>query len=336
MDSAGAIAGRIKLRQIVCFLEVAERRSFVRAAEALNTTQPAISKTISELEEALGVVLFERSRRGVYLTSYGEAFRLHAGASVVALRQGVESLVNVQIGGGARISIGVLPTVAASVMPRAIKRAKDDGLTATIYLATGGNDILLKLLKEKQLDLVVGRFAEVDMMRHLVFEHLYSEEIVLVGRAGHPLGGQRRVSLRAIEDYTVLLPERGSIIRPMVDTLLVSRGVSQLSSVIETTSPTFGRSYLRISDSIWIISRGVVADDISSGELVELPIDVDVVTGPVGLTMRADTAPSLSIQLISQALRSVAFEMGLASTDLQRDDPFVNAAVARPNGNSKL
>jgi len=312
---ASSIAGRIKYRQIVCFLEVAERRSFVRAADALHSTQPAVSKTIAELEDALGVVLFERSRRGVQLTSYGEAFRLHAGASVAALRQGVESLVGAQFGGGLRIGIGLLPTVAASVVPRAVKRAKSEGLAATVYLATGTNDVLLKLLKDEQLDLVVGRFADVGLMRDLAFEHLFSEEIVLVGRAGHPLGGQRRVPLRAIADYTVLLPESGSIIRPMIDTLLVSRGVSQIADVIETTSPTFGRAYLRISDAIWIISRGVVADEIASGELVELPIEVDVVTGPVGITTRAETPPTLSIQLISRALRAAAIDMGVATAD---------------------
>jgi LysR family pca operon transcriptional activator len=195
----------------------------------------------------------------------------------------------------------------------AVKRAKDEGLAATVYLATATNDVLLKLLKDEQLDLVVGRFAEVDLMRDLAFEHLYSAEIVLVGRAGHSLGGRQRVPLRAIADHTVLLPESGSIIRPMIDTLLVSRGVSQITDVIETTSPIFGRAYLRISDAIWIISRSVVADEIVSGELVELPIEVDVVTGPVGITTRADTPPTLSIQLISRALRAVAVDMGFAS-----------------------
>jgi len=169
----------------------------VRAADALLSTQPAVSKMIAELEDALGVVLFERSRRGVQLTSYGEVFRRHAGASVIALRQGVESLVNAQTGGGLRIAIGVLPTVAASVIPRAVKRAKDDRLAATVYLATGTNEGLLKLLKDKQLDLVVGRFADMDLMGDLAFEHLYSEEIVLVGRVGHPWakGGVFRCAL---------------------------------------------------------------------------------------------------------------------------------------------
>jgi LysR family pca operon transcriptional activator len=314
-DQSAFVASRIKSRQIACFLEVAERRSFVRAAAALHSTQPAVSKTIAELEAALGVTLFERSRRGVHLTPYGDVFRQHAGASVAALRQGVESLVRAKSGAAARLSIGVLPTVAASVMPRAIRRAREDGLSATIYLAAGANDVLLKLLKDKQLDLVVGRFSDVGLMRDLAFEYLYSEEILLVGRAGHPLDAGRRAPLRAIADFTVLLPEPGSIIRPAIDTLLTSRGVGRLADVIETTSPTFGRSYLKISDAIWIISRGVVADGIASGELVQLPVEFDVVTGPVGITTLANAPLTPAIQFVSRALRAVAIEMGLAPAD---------------------
>ncbi|WP_158554791.1 pca operon transcription factor PcaQ [Methylovirgula sp. 4M-Z18] len=301
-------ADRIKYRQVMCFLKVAELRSFVRAAEALNTTQPAVSKTISELEEALGVTLLERSRRGVVLTAAGELFRRHGTASLVALRQGVESLAKAKAGDGLRIAVGILPTVAASLMPRAIKRAKEAGLAATVYLATASNDILLQMLKQRQLDLVVGRFSDVTLMRDLAFEHLYSEQIVVVVRDGHPLLGAGRIELEAICHYTVLLPERGSIIRPMVDTLLMSRGVADLPDVIETTSPTFGRAYVKISDAVWIISQGVVADDLDSGGVGALDIDLDVGAGPVGLTLRADMAPNLGVESIRQALRAVVNE----------------------------
>lgn len=301
-------ADRVKYRQVICFLKVAELRSFVRAAEALNTTQPAVSKTISELEEVLRVTLLERSRRGVVLTAAGELFRRHGTASLVALRQGVESLAKAQAGDSLRIAVGILPTVATSLMPLAIKRAKDGGLAATVYLVAASNDILLQMLKQRQLDLVVGRFSDITLMRDLVFEHLYSEQIVIVVREGHPLLRAGRIELEAIRAYTVLLPEQGSIIRPMVDTLLMSRGVADLPDVIETTSPTFGRAYLKISDAIWIISQGVVSDDLGSSSLAVLDIDVDVGAGPVGLTLRADMAPSLGIESIRQALRAVVNE----------------------------
>ena len=106
------------------------------------------------------------------------------------------------------------------------------------------------------------------------------------------------MALRAISDYTVLLPEPNSITWPEINAMLTSRGVSQLVDIYVTTSPTFGRSYLRMSDAIWIISRGVVADDINSGELVQLSVDLDLVSDPVGIATRADAVPTLSTQLI--------------------------------------
>src|SRR4051794_13033183 len=65
---------RIKLRHIVCFLEVTRLKSVMKAANALGITQPAASKTIQELELVLGVPLFDRSRRNLFLTPFGEIF----------------------------------------------------------------------------------------------------------------------------------------------------------------------------------------------------------------------------------------------------------------------
>ncbi|MDJ0933157.1 LysR family transcriptional regulator [Breoghania sp.] len=83
---------RIKFRHLQCFLEIARRGSISRAAEALGVTQPAASKTLRELEEILAIPLFERSRRGIRLTRFGEAFLRHASAAVMAIREGVESV----------------------------------------------------------------------------------------------------------------------------------------------------------------------------------------------------------------------------------------------------
>ena len=65
---------RIKFRHLTCFLEVARQRSVVKAADTLSITQPAVSKTIRELEEHLDARLFDRSKRGVTLTDFGKVF----------------------------------------------------------------------------------------------------------------------------------------------------------------------------------------------------------------------------------------------------------------------
>jgi len=298
---------RLKIRHLTCFLEVANRRSFGAAAEALAITQPAVSKAIAELEAILGVAVFERSRRGVFLTGYGEAFQRYAGASLTALRQGVDSVSQAQARGGHTLAVGALPTTAARIMPAAVQRAKAEGMGATLRIVTGPNEVLLAELRQGGLDLVVGRLAEPRQMQTLAFEYLYSEEIVFAVRPGHPLlAPPAGAELGALAGYTVILPTLSSIIRPEVDRLLVSQGVARLPDVIESVSADFGRRYTRSSDAVWIISFGVVAVDLAEGSLQRLTVNAPESRGPVGLTQRAEMPPSVSLQILMKAIREVA------------------------------
>lgn len=297
---------RLKIRQLTCFLEVANRRSFGGAAAALAITQPAVSKAIAELEAVLGVSLFERSRRGVFLTGYGEAFQQYAGAALTALRQGVDSVSQAQARGGHTLAIGALPTTANRIMPPAVLRAKAEGLGATVRIITGPNDLLLNELREGDLDLVVGRLAAPRQMQGLSFEYLYSEEVVFVVRPGHPLLDSETVELGQLAAFTVIQPTVRSIIRAEVDRLLVSQGVANLPDTVESVSPDFSRRYTRTTDAVWIISYGVVADDLAEGILARLPVNAPVAAGPVGLTQRAEMPASVSLQILMKAIREVA------------------------------
>lgn len=127
-------ASRIECRQLNCHLEAASRASFVGAAAARGITQPAVSKAIGELEGALRVKLFIRSRAGVALTPRGEAFRRHAGAAISALRQGVASVDETRRPLTVTAASGALPTVAGELVPVAVRAAKRDGLAARVWL----------------------------------------------------------------------------------------------------------------------------------------------------------------------------------------------------------
>jgi LysR family transcriptional regulator, pca operon transcriptional activator len=302
------IDGRMKLRHIACFLEVASRAGFGRAAQSLNLTQPAVSRAIRELEDILGAPLFERGRGGAALTAQGEAFRAHAGTAYAELGRGVDTIAQARAGGLA-VEVGVLPTVAARVMPRAVLRAKEDGLTATVRIEAGPNEWLLDRLKQGRLDLMVGRLAEPQAMLGLSFEHLYSEEIVAVARPGHPAADGKPARLSDLARLTLLIPTAGSIIRPEVDRLFLSEGLARPGDVIETVAHPFARAYVRASDAVWLISFGVVAEDLGEGALIRLPLSAKVAGGPVGLTMRAGAPLSPAAQMLARAVRKVALTL---------------------------
>lgn len=300
------IDGRVKYRHIQCFLEVARRRSLVKAADALAITQPAVSKTLKELEEILGVRLFERSRKGVELTQFGDVLLHYAGASLAALKQGLDSVAQARMSGDSFLNVGVLPSVAARIFPEAVQRFEAEAIGTVLTMETGPNRFLLGRLRVGELDLVVGRLSDPEQMQGLSFTHLYSESVSLVVRRGHPLLDEPLADLARIADFTVLYPTREAIIRPYVERLMIANGVSHLPKRVETISDTFGRIYTLDSDAVWIISSGVVARDIANGDLVELPVKTAETLGPVGLTTRADTPPTPALILMQACLRFAA------------------------------
>ena len=296
---------RIKLRHLNAFLETTRLGGVARAGDALGMTQPAVSKAIAELENILAVPLFDRTRRALQLTSAGELFQRFAQAGLATLQQGLDTLAETQ-SGASSVAIGALPTVAAGIIPRALERFARSPLACRTLVESGPSPYLLELLRTAAIDFVVGRLAGSDAMAGLSFEHLYSEQLALMVRPSHPLAGLPAPNLQQVASFQLLVPPHGAIIRPEVDALLITGGISRLSREIETVSNSLGRSYALLTDAVWVISEGVVERDIAAGNLVRLAIDTQGTLGPIGVTTRSDAAlPLPALDLLSQ-IRDVA------------------------------
>ena len=293
---------RIKLRHLSAFLETVRHHGVARAGDELGMTQPAVSKSIAELEAILGVALFDRTRRALTLTAAGDLFLRFAQAGIATLRQGVETLAEAQRG-TSFIAFGALPTVTAGVVPRALQRFASSSFACRTLVESGPSPYLLELLRNAAVDFVVGRLADPRAMDGLSFEHLYSEELALVARPGHPLAAQAALELRSLEAFQLLLPPRQAIIRPAVDALLIAGGIGRTVNEIETVSNSLGRSYTLLSDAIWIISHSVVAGDLETGQLLRLAIDTRATRGPIGITTRSGVELGLPARALLDAVR---------------------------------
>jgi len=106
------------------------------------------------------------------------------------------------------------------------------------------------------------------------------------------------------------MPTPSSLIRRLVDRMLLTHGITELRDEVETVSDAFGRAYSRQTDAVWIISEGVVANDLAEGRLALLPVDTGETTGPVGFTTRTETSPSLATSSLIQSVRDVAAALG--------------------------
>ncbi|MGX5839199.1 pca operon transcription factor PcaQ [Mesorhizobium sp. ArgA1] len=297
---------RIRFRHLQAFLEVARQGSVARAADFLHVSPPAVTKTLRELEEALGIAVVERDGRGIRVTRLGEIFLSHAGTAITALKRGVDSVRQDGAVNRHPIRIGALPTVSAKVMPLAMSLFLAENTGAAIKIVTGENAVLLEQLRVGALDLVVGRLAAPENMTGFFFEHLYSEQVLFVVRAGHPLLQPDQDIFARLDEFPVLMPTRESVIRPFVDRLFITNGMTAPATEIETVSDSFGRAFMRQSNAVWIISAGVVANELGSGAFVALNVNTEETKGPVGLTMRTDTAPSPAFTILLQTIREAA------------------------------
>lgn len=300
------IPSGIKLRHLEAFLAVADDGTISGAARKRNISQPALSKTITELERVLGVTLFDRVGRRTVQTAAGETFRRHAHDALRSLETGC-AVLGGQISEG-QVAVGVLPTVAGGLFPQVayeFSQLRPDIATSVI---SGSNRYLIDRLRSGGIDLMVGRMPAARDMPGLSFEYLYEEPVILVGRAGHPMAGQSAAD--AVRRYPLILPNSGAIIRQVVEEFLHSVGLQNVRPVFETVSLQFARGLLERSDMLWFISRGVVSRELEQGALVALDLGGRQMHGAVGLTRKLAHEQNADLEFLSALFHRHASESG--------------------------
>lgn len=300
------IDNRIKFRHLQCFLEVARLGSLARAADRLAVSQPAVSKTLKELEEVLAAQLFERGKGGATLTEAGVAFLRYAGPCVQALREGVESLRGGEYQASS-VRLGVLSTAEGAFLPEVVRRLHERHSALVLSVVTGPSAHLLSQLRVGELDLVVGRMTDSPEIQGMTFEHLYNEPLTLVVRAGHPMLGKPFVAA-SLEEAALVLPTAGTTIRKRIDSLFVEHGLRLPQRRLETLSLSMSRRYVDSSDAVWVAPTDAVRSALASGELVELAPQLQEAGGSVGICSNAALPLSLGAHWCQEVLREVGRE----------------------------
>jgi len=302
---------RIRLRHLQCFLAVAQFGNLRRAAQALAITQPAVTKTLNELEALLAKPLFARGRHGATLTPEGETFMRHASDSVNALGQAVDSVLREPE--AAPLRIGVLPTVAAAFLPGVLRAFSARWPLVTVRVATGRNAQLIEQLRARELDAVIGRLSDPALMAGLSFEPLYAEPMVIALRPGHALAPRttRKTlttpapALALIGTHPLVLPPAGTLIRQVADGFLSRHGIGPQAGMVETLDTALARALVLQADNLWFTSRGAVQADLDAGTLARLGVSLTP-DEAIGLLLRAERTAGATLPTFITAVRARA------------------------------
>lgn len=272
----------IRMRHLRCFVEIAQVGSTTEAARNLSTSQPAVSRTLAELEEALGVSLFDREAWGLQLSLNGRMFLADILPALEQIEKGLA-----RFGPDTRqqtLRIGVLPSVARSFLPRVLKRFKAEHPDMLLSIDGSADAHVLERLRALELDVVLGRMAATERMRGFDFKPLYRDRLVFLVRAGHRLV-RPDVTLAEICDFPLIVPPQGIILREELDRLLLSSGMTLPADVMETVSYDLVLRLLSDSDSIAFCPAASVSEDLAAGTIVALEIKNADLTGYIGTAL---------------------------------------------------
>lgn len=283
MEKNGLFSQRIRLRHLHTFVAVAQQGTLGRAAETLNLSQPALSKTLNELEQLTGTRLFERGRLGAQLTLVGEQFLTHAVKVLDALNSAGQALNRKEGLNNDIVRIGALPTAALGILPTVIGQFHKQQKDITLQVATMNNTMLLAGLKSGEIDIGIGRMSDPELMSGLHYELLFLESLKLVVRPGHPLL-QETVTLSRVMEWPVVVSPKGTVPRQNAEALLQSQGCKMPAGCIETLSASLSRQLTVDFDYVWFVPSGAVKDDLRRGVLTALPIATQGAGEPIGIS----------------------------------------------------
>jgi DNA-binding transcriptional LysR family regulator len=301
MEKNGLFSQRIRLRHLHTFVAVAQQGTLGRAAETLNLSQPALSKTLNELEQLTGTRLFDRGRLGAQLTLVGEQFLTHAVKVLDALNTAGQALNRKEEHASEIVRVGALPTAALGILPAVIGQFHKQQKHTTIQVATMNNTMLLAGLKSGELDLGIGRMSDPELMG-LNYELLFLESLKLVVRPNHPLL-QDTVTLSRVMEWPVVVSPKGTVPRQNAEALLEMQGCKLPSGCIETLSASLSRQLTVDFDYVWFVPSGAVKDDLRRGTLTALPVTSPGAGEPIGILTRVDAPLSSGAQTLLSAIR---------------------------------
>jgi len=297
---------RLKLRLLRVLDALEAQRSLVKAAAALGLGQPALSRSLAELEEVAGQPLFLRHPRGVRPTEAGLVLVAAARRALAELRRAEEALDRLSTPDAGSVVIGALPVAAAGVLPGVLARlgAAHPGVTAR--LQEGRTEELLPLLAAGEVDLVVGRLYPPAVPDGLLREALWEEPISILARPGHPILAAPTAA--ALAAAPLVLPTVSQRVGQEIDLLLDGLGVD-LAAPLRSGSYALIRELLLAGQHVAVMPRLMLLGDLLRGSLEVVPLPLPAPPRPAGLILPRGRAPSPAARAFILCLRATLAEV---------------------------
>jgi DNA-binding transcriptional LysR family regulator len=309
MQLSDRIGRRMKLQDLHVLMTVVQAGSMGKAAQRLNTTQPNVSRSIADLEHALGVRLLDRHRQGIATTEYGRAL-LDCGVAVFDdLRQGVKNIEFLADPTAGEVRIGCNPFLATSFVSAVVDRLSRRYPRIVFHVAATLVEALQREVTERNVDLLIARRLGSFADERLEFETLFEDSNVIVAGAQNPWTRRRRIELSDLANEPWALPPPDSVNGSVAREAFRGSGVDYPRTTVVTYSGDMRLSLLATGRFLTIHPASLLRFPTKRPELKVLPIELPLAREQIGIITLKNRTLSPTARLFIEHAREVAKQL---------------------------
>ncbi len=276
------------LRLLRYFTACVEHRTMHAAAEAVNVSQPALSKAIHNLELQLGVKLLDRYPRGVVPTPFGETLFRYAKMMDSEMRRAVAEIDAMRGMTRGTVVLGILPTMCATLSDVfATVLEKHPGLRLNVKVAFSSE--LASSLLDGEIDVAVTLLPGDTEQMGLTFEPLIPTGPVVVVRKEHPLTAIRNPTLKDLAQYPWLIPGYPASHKAIIDRAFMDAGVAPPASMMDVSTVIFFGALIKQTDLVTVAPATLLGTFDRTYDLVEIKTNFRFPMEQVGITYRQNS-----------------------------------------------
>ena len=306
-------------RRLAALVTMTELQHMPDAAQALGVSQPAVSAAIREIENGLGVRLFERTPRGMLPTGAALILARRAKLARAEIVHAMEEMASLRGVTRGHVRVGVLAlSRTAVVLPRAIARLMRDHPAVTVSVMEGAFHTQELALRSGDLDFVVGALREFPADSDLDVEPLFEDRLSVVVRPQHPLAARGRLRLRDLAGWKWILNRAGTPGRDRLEEMFRVQALAPPDVAVQTGSLAMTRALLLESDCLTALSAQQVEPDIRAGLLAMLPVALAETVRTIGIIRRKGGIFSPAATHLAAELRKVVADAARAPDGRRR------------------
>lgn len=283
------------------FLKVVERRTITGAAEALNISQPALTRSIRQLEKTIGVKLFERLPTGVVLTRQGEALSRRAKLMELEYRHALAEIAALEQGLAGILRIGAGPVWITTILPRVVAEFHQQFPRVKVQLTSGVIDTLFPSLLEGEIDLVCSTL-DFPSQPEILREPMIRIRHAVVARAAHPLAGRGIATPPELAQFSWLALAFDHVGMSRIGSFFAANAQEPPTIAAETTSLGMMK-ILQEGDFLALFPERMLPDVERYG-LMRVPIEGTFWESAAGIAYRRTMQPLRTIESFKAILRA--------------------------------